>query len=184
MNIDIITGPKELFKGNKSIKDYFPDLVGGPLVWNSQLNRAGGFANNQQVGVQVQIRTMVSASGSLCSFSQYVTIKERTINGQKQPGLNMRIDDLASSRAQGRDTTKPPFIQYIDGNPSIADVPGVARVPNSTDTREFETCIMSGGPGKNLCKFQKCCITWTYISKINNQNMPRASVYKGIKTCK
>jgi len=75
------------------------------------------------------------------------------------------VDDIARC---GRDATMAPFRQNIGGNQiSMADP---ASYPYNATTRAdfeatnvFETCKTSSD---NTCKWDRCCIQWTWKAKV------------------
>jgi len=159
---------KGKFVGGKTINDYFPDLKGTDFVNNKKPGVAGPFSNKTHIGIQVQLPSDVSGDGKKCSLEQWAWVQSMVVAGRQQmkPGTN--IDDMKRS---GRDQSKPPFRQYINGSPSMADPVGIANLLDSELITWFTTCVNSGDgkndKAKDHCKYKKCCVKWKVEIKID-----------------
>ena len=164
-NVDLVLNG--FFQGGLSLSDYYPDLVGsnisqypglaGSDILSDQPNKAGPFVNSKQVGAKMQMVSSVSGKGSMCSMSQHLWVEFETVKGKSTGRNGQNFDDIAPSH---RDPSKPPYRQYINGNPSLADPPSVPNLPDTFARKWFTTCVGSGGPAGKTCKNKKCCVKW------------------------
>jgi len=154
-DVDIVVdGP---FHGGLSLNDYFPKLVGKEEL-SDEPNMAGTFVTPKFVGGKIQMISRVKGPGSECYMSQDVWVEVEMINGRATGRANQNFDDIIKSN---HDPTKPPFRQYANGGPSLADPPNMPNKRNTLSTRWFTTCVGSGGSGAaTKCKSKKCCARW------------------------
>jgi hypothetical protein len=138
------------FEGNKTMDDYFPDLVGKGF-WGKN-NVAGPFDNGARAGSSVQLigeyPSPCSAGGSAFTLGQTATIKRARADGKKlmengKPLEGQTIDDIKRS---GRDQSKPPFRQEFDFAVSMADP--ISGIPYKTlKSYEWEVDLTSSLSG-------------------------------------
>lgn len=160
-SVDAVLGGS--FQGGLSLTDYYPDLIGSDIL-SDRPNVAGPFISTTRVGGKMQMVSTVSGKGSKCSVSQHLWVEVEIIAGKKTGRDHQNFDDIAAS---GRDATKPPFRQYLNDNPSMADPPSMPNGPNTFATKWFTTCVGSGGPGAGkTCKNKKCCVKWKFEVRI------------------
>jgi len=82
------------------------------------------------------------------------------------------------------DQSKPPFRQYINGNPSMADPPIVPKLADSHVIDWYTTCLNSGGDQVSQeCKSKKCCVKWKLDTSIDTKRKATSILTKVDQWC-
>jgi len=172
-SLDVVTSGQ--FQGGLSILDYYPGFR--VLEKNripSDPRQAGGFVTENWVGVMVQIVSKVSGPGQKCSFSQNYYVQVSRLHGKPEnEGTNH--DDLKERHWFNQ--AKPPFRQYIDGNPSMADPPSAPKFSDYEEVQWFTTCLNSrGNQVEKECKTKQCCVKWKVVYSVDGNRNAKSSV--------